>query len=301
MPAYEPEPETDGARRHQIMFAAGVMTVALAMSYLSDGAQEGIAASLRASVLRPFLATEERLAAASRRGGEIESLRAQLDTLVAVVSTQSALVDENRTLRELLGLAERAGPGYLPATVLRSGTRGSEFRVERGSEDGVQIGAPVVGAHGLVGRLSEVYPGSSIGMDWSHPDFKVSAMLADGTTYGIVENVRGTFREEDRLMLTGLAYDPLVPDGTLVVTSGLGGLFPRGIPVGRIEGTVELEPDREVQGSWQRSYWLRPMVEPGSATYVLIVTTGGAADVSEAWPADPVIAHEESVARGPGS
>ena len=103
-----------------------------------------------------------------------------------------------------------------------------------------------------------------MGMDWTHPDFRASAMLLAGDSYGIVENRRGSFREEDRLVLTGGAYHESVADGTLVLTSGLGGVFPRGIPIGTIDGVAE------VQAQWRKSYWLRPMVKPASVTHVLV-------------------------------
>ncbi len=79
------------------------------------------------------------------------------------------------------------------------------FLVDVGGDDGVREGAPVVSAHGLVGKIREVRPRSAVGMDWTYPDFRVSAMLVDGSAFGIVENVRGAFREEDRLMLNGTA------------------------------------------------------------------------------------------------
>lgn len=302
MAPYGPEPETPGARR-QVTLAGVVFVVALAVPYLSDGLQQEIALTLQASALAPFIAMQERLAEGRARADQIDFLQAELDSLVAVTSTQSALADENRELREMLGLAERAGTRFLPATVLRPGTPGSEsmFLVNVGTEDGIAEGAPVVSARGLVGVIREVRPRSAVAMDWTHPDFRASGMLADGSSYGLVENVRGDFREEDRLMLNGTAYHERVAEGSLVVTSGLGGIFPRGIPVGRIDATAE------VQGSWRKSYWLRPMVDPGAVTHVLVETESDSMGVSGLWPADSVsvasdsaTAATDSAARSPG-
>ena len=296
---YGPEPETPGAR-HQVMFAAGVMILALAIPYMSDGFQQQIAVTLQASALAPFIAMQERLTDRRTRADEIDFLQSEMDSLVAATSTLSALADENRELRGLLGLAERAGPRFLPATVLRPGTPGSEsmFFVDVGASDGVAEGAPVVSARGLVGRILEVRERNAVGMDWTHPDFRASAMLADGGTYGLVENVRGEFREEDRLLLNGTAYHEAIPPGSLVVTSGLAGLLPRGIPIGRIDATAE------VQGSWRKSYWLRPMVDPGSVTHVLVETVAGGTDVTDLWVAEPgvdsVSAAPTGAARVPG-
>jgi len=285
VPAYGPEREIPGGRR-QVTLAVAVMALALATPYMSEAFQQRIAFSLQGTVLRPFIATQQRL----------ESLRAELDSLTAVVSTQSALVDENRTLRELVGLAERAGPCFRPATVLRPGTPGSEsmFLVDVGYDEGVRPGATVVSARGLVGVVQAVRSRIAVAMDWANPDFRASAMLADGSAFGIVENARGAFREQDRLVLNGTAYHETVPEGTQVVTSGLGDVFPRGIPIGRIESTAE------EQGTWLRSYWLRPAVEPGSVTHVLVEAEGGATDLSALWAADSLWATDSAAAAGAG-
>jgi cell shape-determining protein MreC len=295
LPAYGNEPETNG-RRRDLILAGIVMILALSTSYLSEANQQRVAASLQVTVLRPFIATQEGLAKSRVRARQTDSLTAELDSLTAIVSTHSALIDENRILRSLLGLAERAGTSYLPATVLRSGTPGSEsmFLVDVGFDDGVRRGAPVVSPRGLVGVIRDVRAGNSVGMDWSHPDFRASAMLADGTTYGMVESRRGRFREEDRLILNGIAYNQTVGAGIAVVTSGLGGVFPRGIPIGTVDGLAD------AQGRWRKSYWLRPMVVPGSATHVLVLRGGAGSDVSAIWPSDSSLTREEAPAREPG-
>jgi rod shape-determining protein MreC len=168
------------------------------------------------------------------------------------------------------------------------------FLVDVGSADGIRAGAPVIGPHGLVGEIREVRTDTSVGMDWSHPDFRVSAMLVDGTTFGMVEPWRGSgFQEDDRLVLNGTAYHAEVAPGTVVVTSGLGGVFPRGIPIGKIDSLLEAE------GSWRKSYLIEPMVEPGSVTHVLVLTEGGDADFSDAWPRDSLVTREESITRTP--
>jgi rod shape-determining protein MreC len=266
------------------------MVLALAVPYLSADFQAQVAVTLQGTALAPFIALQERITEGRARADRIEYLQAELDSLVAVTSTQSALADENRELRDLLGLADRAGPRFLPATVLRPGTPGSEsmFLVNVGASDGVREGAPIVTARGLVGRIIEVRERNAVGIDWTHPDFRASAMLAGGSMYGMVENRRGEFREDDRLMLNGTAYHERAPEGSIVVTSGLAGLLPRGIPIGRIDATAE------VQGSWRKSYWLRPEVDPGGITHVLVETGAPQGDLTEIWAADtvPVIAPE---------
>lgn len=281
MAAYAPEPERTGTR-HQVPLALGVALLAVVSLYVGPDAEQRIAGAFQASVLRPFIWTQETLAQSRVRADRIDFLQTQLDSLTAVVSNQGALADENRELRDLLGLGDRASDAYLPATVIRPGTPGSEsmFIVDIGRRDGVELYAPVVSARGLVGVIREVRERNAVGMDWTHPDFRASAMLEDGSAYGMVENARREFREEDRLVLNGTAYHESLQRGARVLTSGLGGVFPRGIPVGYIDETAE------VQGTWRKSYWLRPSVQPAGVTHVLVSVMDSPQDAAGVWPGD---------------
>lgn len=283
MASYGNDNESNG-RGRDLMVAGVVLVLALSTSFLAEPTQQRISAALQVSVLRPFIATQERLEQSRIGAAQADSLMALVDSLSSQLSTQSVLLDENRTLRSLLQIAERAGPNYVPATLLRPGTPGSEsmFLVDRGARDGLVQGSPVVSPFGLVGVVREVRERTAVGMDWSHPDFRASAMLADGSVYGLVENRRGTFREEDRLLLNGIPFNEAVAPGALVVTSGLGGVFPRGIPIGRIDTLADEE------GTWRKSYWLQPLVQSGAATHVLILREGGADDVTEVWASDSI-------------
>ncbi len=68
------------------------------------------------------------------------------------------------------------------------------------------------------------------------------------------------------LELQGVAYSQLVPEGALILTSGLGGVLPRGIPVGTVVGVAG------EAGGWERTYLVRPAVHPAAVTHVMILT-----------------------------
>lgn len=283
MPPYGNEPEPSGQRR-DVVVAGVFLVLALSTPFLAPQTQQSISTVMQVSVLQPFTEIQRRFEVSRLRAENVDSMTARIDSLSAMLSTHAALVDENRTLRTLLGLAERAGVEYLPATVLRPGTPGSEsmFLVDVGREDGIDTGSPVVGPFGLVGVIREARSRDAVGMDWTHPDFRASAMIEDGSAFGLVERREGGFREEDRLMLNGIPFNQGVTNGALVVTSGLGGIFPRGIPIGRIDGLAEQ------QGDWRKSYWLAPVVEPGAATHVLVLTGRTDDDVSMVWALDSI-------------
>jgi len=287
---YAPEPEVAGGRRQKALAVVFVL-LSLVAQYLPEAGQQQLAGALRASVLRPFIAIQAGLVDSRLRSQQVEAVQAQMDSVTSLMATQRALPDENRTLRNLLDLRSRLGPGFHAASLLRPGTPGSEsmFILDVGSADGVREGAPVVDRHGLVGVVREVRPQTSVGIDWTHPDFRASAMLADGTAFGIAEARRGPFREQDQLVLVGAAFYEAVPEGMPVVTSGLGGVFPRGIPIGSVAGVADTE------GRWRKTYWLRPMVHPAAVSHVLVEVGEGIQDLSMAWPPGSILAHDEAI------
>lgn len=288
----------ENGSRGQLLRAGGFLLLSLVLLALPDPAQQQTAALLRATALRPFVWTQEMLVRTRQQAEDNALLRARLDSLVARSAARSGLDEENRRLRGLLSLSSRLSGEWTSASLLRPGTTGSEsmFLLNAGEAEGVSVNAPVLTRQGLVGIVREVRQTTSIGMDWTHPDFRASAMDADGVAYGLVEAFRGDFREEDRLRLTGTVFHVDLEPGTAIVTSGLGGVLPRGIPLGRV---VEVA---QADAGWRKSYWLEPLVDPGSVTHVLVGTdppislapddpTSGP---GPAWPADSILTLRES-------
>ncbi|HKK92732.1 MAG TPA: rod shape-determining protein MreC [Longimicrobiales bacterium] len=270
-----PEPASGGLRR-QVWGAIVFLLIAGVVFSLPQTGKERFAAVLRNSILAPFIGLNTALADARSRAVKTTELRAVADSLTARLQSRNVLEEENRRLRDLLLLSGRLGPTWLADEAVRPGTQGAEstFFLDLGARDGVRERAPVVTREGLVGVVRELGPTASVAMDWSHPEFAASAMTADGTTYGIVESRRGAFREQDRLVLLSTPYNTVLDSGTVVLTSGRGGTFPRGIAIGRIDGVLGEE------GGFERNYTLTPFVDPGEATLVL-VQARGASDGSE--------------------
>jgi len=91
-------------------------------------------------------------------------------------------------------------------------------------------------------------------------------MAADGSVYGIVAPHGSEGPRIWLLELQGVAYRQLVPTGTMILTSGLGGVLPRGVPIGTVVGVAG-----EAEG-WERAYLIRPAVHPAAVTHVMILT-----------------------------
>ncbi|TVR64375.1 MAG: rod shape-determining protein MreC [Gemmatimonadales bacterium] len=276
MPSFEQERFENGGRR-ELWLSLLFLLLAGVLIALPSRAQEQVATALRSTVLSPFLLMQESLVQTRIRAEDVADLQERLDAAAATLAAQSTLREENERLRDLLQLRERAGPDFRSASVLRSGIRGSEsmLLLDVGGRDGVAVNDPVVTAQGLVGLIRESGSSRSVAMDWTHPDFSVSVMTLDGGAFGMVEPRSGAFREEDRLILTGVPYYTTLDPGTAVVTSGRGSVYPRGILVGTIQELASTE------AGWMRSYWLQPAVRPAGVNQVLVLTGDPASGSAE--------------------
>ncbi len=279
MPTYTNE--TSGAEPSRSgLIALGFFVVSLLVLYFPDGAQQQLASLIRGSILRPFVMTQEGLARRRVHAAETEALQLQLDSLASVLSDQTTLAEENDRLRRLLDLSRRLSSVYVAASVIRPGTPGSEsmFLLDAGGRRGVVANTPVIMGRGLLGVVRESRENNAVGMDWTHPEFRASAMTLDGAVYGLVQATRGLFREADRLLLDGIPFHQELAPGAVLVTSTLGGVYPRGIPIGTV---IE---EAESRAGWRRSYWLHPFVSPGEATHVLVLVPDGASkDLTDVW------------------
>lgn len=270
-------------KRREAAVVSGLMLVALFLFFLPSGYQAPIRGALRSTALRPFFAVQREIVERRALSVDVAELRARHDSLAAVTAAQATLAEENRRLRALLGLRARATENFKAAEVMRLGVPGAEssFLLDVGSADGVEVGSPVLTPEGLLGVVWEVDEHVSQAIDWTHPDFRASAMTLDGQVYGLVEPRRGQFREEDLLVLTGAPFHSDIKPGTRIVTSGRGGIYPRGIPLGSVVGIEEADT------GWRKSYLVRPAVRPEAAMHVLVGIRrdrGGAGDLSNLWP-----------------
>lgn len=233
--------------------------------------REEVASVLRASVLSPLVqlearSTSMRAAILSRNDLLVTRGRAVADTL-----SLRAISDENAILRKLLGLSARLQDGFVPAEVLP--TRGGDefsMNITAGSNVGVQPFLPVVTADGLVGMVASVDQSTSSVIMWAHPDFRVSAMSVDQEAFGIVQPHLATGAERWLLEMRGVPFRAKLDTGTLIVSSGLGATYPRGIPVGTVIGELNT-PEK-----WARTYLVRPAVLPEGFGPVLVLMPGRA-------------------------
>ncbi len=264
---------------------AAFFALAVLLTLLPTSVRDSVAAVVRSTVLRPILALQRGAVERHVLFDDPARLRAERDSLAAFLVGQATLATENRHLRELLQLRERLVPTFVPAEVVRI-PRATEgyFQLTAGSAQGITAGATIIAAQGLVGRVLETDENISFGIDWMHNEFRASAMTVDGEVYGIV--VPRRIDGGPLLVLTGTPRHVELGVGATIVTSGHGGVFPRGIPIGTVIGLENAEED------WQRNYVVRPAVAPTEMTYVLVLgepsTAVSGEDMAEYWGIRPL-------------
>ncbi len=243
-----------------LLLAAGAVLAALPAD--RSGA---VAARVRGTVLAPFLATHEAVREHARMDRRLGELRAERDSLARELVRLREARDENRRLRDQLELPDWRPDSVLavevrPARVRRGGAR--TFVVGLGDRGTVSTPAGVFTARGLVGVVRSVTGGAGSGEFWTHPDFRVSVRTEEGGATGIVRAVRTDGRPG--MIFEGAPYQTEIPEGTLLVTSGLGGIHPPGVPVGTVQEVASVE------SGWARSYRVRPRVLPGAVDVALV-------------------------------
>lgn len=112
----------------------------------------------------------------------------------------------------------------------------SAFTIDKGSIHGVESGDVVISTEGLVGIISQVNAISSRVSTILDPSVQVGATISETGDVGIIKNTV-TNAKNTRTLLTMISRDTVTKAGDFVVTSGNGGVFPKGIIIGTIEST----------------------------------------------------------------
>jgi rod shape-determining protein MreC len=253
--------------RRDTILLAGCVVLSLVALFLPERMRDPLATTLRRTILAPLVSLQSDAELSRRAWATREERITARDSVLLRSMSLDALGAENSRLRDLLGLGARLKWGFVPAEVLAGRGVGEQYTVplSAGSRAGVREFSPVVAPEGLVGVVKTSDPTMSIAIMWSHPDFRVSAMAADGGAFGIVAAHLGPGPERYLLEMRGVPVRGTIQPGTLIVTSGLGGTFPRGIPVGVVLGEVKTSE------LWARTYLLRPAVLPSAVSAVMVL------------------------------
>lgn len=168
---------------------------------------------------------------------ENEALKKKIYNALLEQSSYQELISENRRLKSLLGLKEYRKD---IATYAKIVSRGSNrfFKtvwIDKGSKDGISQGMAVVGINGLLGKVLTTTAGSSEVILITDPNFSVSTRIERTRVEGIVSGA------VNRCVLKYIPLEEEVLVGDRLITSGLDGVFPEGIPVGVVSSVTKRE------------------------------------------------------------
>jgi rod shape-determining protein MreC len=253
--------------RLDLIVLSACVVLALAARALPNTMRDPVATGMRRSFLAPLVMLQERSEKGRQSLLAADAKQERLDSLSLGSMRAGELESENDRLRKLIGLGARVRTGFIPAEALHGRGIRDETTVilSAGSRAGVSRLSPVIAPEGLVGVVDQVDPTMSHAMLWTHPDFRVSAMSPDGTAFGIAQAHLTGATGGYLIELRGVPFRATLKPGALIVSSGWGGVWPRGIPVGTV-----LQEIKTTEG-WARTYLLRPAVNPSDVYSVMIL------------------------------
>ncbi len=158
--------------------------------------------------------------------GELSGARAEINSLLEAKA-------ENARLRAMLGYTENTVDPEIPARVIGFNPTPQflSLRINKGENDGVRTGMPVVAAEGVVGQVVRAVGSSADVLLVSDPGSRVGAVVQRSRVRGTVVGAG----DGKTLALDNVGRDSDVISGDAVLTSGTDGIFPKGLVLGHVE------------------------------------------------------------------
>ena len=198
---------------------------------------------------------------------ENERLKDQVNQLITENNRLIEYRQENACLRKLLSFQEAVGSNYslIAARVIARNPENwySTLSIDKGQIQGIEKNMPVINDVGLVGRVINVAPDSAEVLLIIDREGAVGGMVQQSRVPGVVE---GYGPNTDLLQMIHLAHDAPVYRNQVVITSGLGGIFPKGLRIGYVNNVVP-----EANGLMKRAY-LQPFVDFDRLEEVMVIT-----------------------------
>ncbi|AQS59961.1 rod shape-determining protein MreC [Desulforamulus ferrireducens] len=170
-----------------------------------------------------------------RMAEENEALKEQVALLKGQVYRLEELRQENERLKSLLQYKDTYSQFFETKTALVIGRDpGNWFGVvtlNKGSKDGILKDMPVVTPLGLAGKVVSVSENTSQVLLITDPRSGVGALVQESRVPGVLE---GTTAGSGETRLIHVPKDTQLTEGQVIITSGIGGNFPKGIPIGKI-------------------------------------------------------------------
>lgn len=170
---------------------------------------------------------------------------------------------ENIKLRKLLDFKQRTELEMTPAEVigLDYGRFANSIVIDKGEDEGLSYNDPVVTYQGIVGKIIEALPTKSIVQPLYDRNCRVSVLIQKNRTFGIL-----VWESGENLSLKGIPIYADVRENDLVISSGLGGIFPKGFNVGTVDYVTPEPTGLFLEVS------VRPTADFSKLEHVLVIT-----------------------------
>ena len=202
---------------------------------------------------------------------ENEALRRELDEYKNLVYDAELIEEENDFLSDFLGLKEEHLDFALEdASVL--GREATNYRtlltLSKGTLHGIDVNMPIITEMGLIGHITEVGATWSKAVVITETASAVGGYIERSGALGVVE---GTYelRTDGLCRMVYIEADSDIRIGDKVITSGIGGIYPRGLLIGRVSAVEVDENSRTLTAT------IEPAAELDSVSKVMIVTEYG--------------------------
>lgn len=193
-------------------------------------------APLIAAVSRPFQVISGAISdmtGLAQIKAENVSLKSENKKLKEWYQTALLLQAENQSLKDLLNVLPEPERSYITTRII--GDSGSSFvkslLIQAGTAEGVEKGQAVLGDKGMVGRVIETGRNASRILLLTDINSRVPVIVAGSNQRAILAGAN-----DDMPFLDHVPPDVLIEKGARVITSGHGGLFPQGLPIGQVSG-----------------------------------------------------------------
>jgi rod shape-determining protein MreC len=193
---------------------------------------------------------------------EVDRLQLENQSLRLELSNQKSVESELARLKDVLQIKSKFPKQAKIARIIAHdpSTWNSSFVVDVGSDAGIVVDSPVISEQGIVGRVLEVTPNNSRVLIVSDTDSSVSGIDERSRVTGIV---LGTGRSQLKFGYVSASED--VQKDDLIVSSGMGGVFPKGYALGTVVKKTESETGLTMEIEVQ------PAVDVAALDYVFIL------------------------------
>ena len=219
---------------------------------------------LGATVTAPFQGLGNIFANLTADQGTLSDLKADNERLQARNAELEESEQTASRLQELLGIKDTYNLQSTAARIISGSVDSwsSTVTIDKGTADGLSVGMPVTASNGVIGQIVECGATSATVRLLTDESSSISAMVQTSRAQGmLVGSATG------QVELTLIRTSQTVNVGDVIVTSGLGGVFPKGLPLGKVT-SVDSNP-----GSLYLDIVVEPFAHTENFEEVLVVTS----------------------------